>query len=493
MKKEDIDPKLFKMLPTNFQNATFGGIQSLHFLDTCPSIFESNLTAQQKEHILNLIISEFPKNCNSQDFAEWRHIVGINNHFHYILEEHDSENHLLNSKNIDFGLKLADFIAKKTLEIGDRQSAHSIGAVVEGFMMYNWDQLRKNGFDTPLVMPETFRKPEFFDLVYAEGKDINKTEIQSLFQSKTACDWVKKCAGMNPEKKGTLTPFTRSEWNKIFEKYPWLEGKNYVLPSDCDESIQRMENFQKMLKETPKGKVGGIFVDIDGTLIDGYNGALNEKLYGLLVELSKHENITIFTGGNVKKQTERLRDLLAKYAAAGVIEKENIDKFPIVSKEDYRGFLFTGFIIDDIPPERQGFIVADKKHRYIGNPLDLNSSSEELKEKINKGETFENFLEELALTNHLIKISKRATRTKSYDARFESMGMGYEEIFYRSEEGIDAAVKAHKLRYPSLSQRLKGAQSDRKAALEVIKKYHEAHPKQKTALKFKPSKKSEHE
>ena len=214
-------------------------------------------------------------------------------------------------------------------------------------------------------------------------------------------------------------------------------------------------------------------------------------LYKLLVEISKHEKVTIFTGGNVEKQTQRLRKLLTEYANNGKIAKGDVNKFQIVSKEDYRGFLFTGFIIDDISPERQGFLLEDSKNRYLNIKYLYNLDWQKEIEKIKEKEDIEDALEGLCLATQIQEKNERAEMAELYDVRRESMDIG--ERIDRDEYGLGIAVKAHRLRYPSLSQRLKGAQSDRKAALEVIKKYHEAHPKQKTALKFKPSKKSERE
>lgn len=459
MKKEDIDPEVFELLPIHRQNELDKGghIDAVYLLDLNHTIFEKELTHNQKGNLINLIISEFPENCSTEDFGNWRHTVGVNRGFDYDLKKHDSKNHLLNDKNIDFGLKLADFLAQKTLEFGDKGSAFSICDLIDGFVMYNWDKLRENGFDAPLIMPKIFHHSEFVNLVCNEVSGIRKNEQQAFLQSETVHDWLTKYAENNPDKKGVLSPFTLSEWNKIFQKYPWPEGQKYILPCDCDESIQRVRAYNNMLKENPKSRADGIFVDIDGTLIKD-NGELNTDLYDSLVEFSKYEKVTIFTGGNVKKQTERL-------AAVGVDTK----KFPIVSKENYRGFLFTGFIIDDISPKNQGFLMPDEKHRYLRPESIL--FAEEIEEELENGEIIEDILEKSALKDHF-SVSKK--RKKGWEA-------------------LDVLVETDRLRYPSLSQRLKGAQSDRKAALELVKKYHEDHPNQKTALKFKPSKKSERE
>lgn len=476
MKKEDLDPEVFKSLSEADQCAVNDGKNAVYLLQNYyeDSVFNSNLSFKHKEKCIDLIISEFPQNCDARDFAEWRHNVQINNGFEYDLRTHNSANYLLNNENIGLAVKLADFLAQKTIEIGDKGSARSIKQVIEGFIQYNWDQLKEKGFDVPVVIPEAFRRPEFFNLVYGQEEDINKIGAQALFQSTTMREWLVNSVRIDSEKKGMLTPFTQSEWDKIFKKYPWTEGKSYVLPSDCDESVQRTEYFQKMLKENPKGKVDGIFVDIDGTLIDK-KGNFDSDFYKILEAFSKYEKVTIFTGGNVEKQTTRLK-------SAGV----DTEKFPIVSKEDYRGYLFTGFIIDDISPEKQGFIMSDLKNRYldINYFYNFNFDYEKLME-IKGKEELEDTLEELCLSCQASKTYDIASHTKLYDMRLEAIE---KDPWRRADVGVLTAMKAHRLRSPSLSQRSRGVQSNRHAALETLRKYHEVHSKPKTTLRpMKPS------
>ena len=86
-----------------------------------------------------------------------------------------------------------------------------------------------------------------------------------------------------------------------------------------------------------------VFVDVQGTLVLG--NRLNDTLYADMERIRKRgADVVIFTMAGPRSMTEHLKKL-------GV----NTERFPVVNKFAYRGHLFTGLIIDDIPPHLQGF------------------------------------------------------------------------------------------------------------------------------------------
>ncbi len=89
-------------------------------------------------------------------------------------------------------------------------------------------------------------------------------------------------------------------------------------------------------------RCSGYYVDVDGTLVGAYG--LDKGLLSRLLKITTDGGkVTIFSGGNSREQTERLRKL-------GV--PENL--LPIVSKADFQGKILE-HLIDDTPPDFQGF------------------------------------------------------------------------------------------------------------------------------------------
>ncbi|MBP5344283.1 MAG: hypothetical protein J6Y85_04350 [Alphaproteobacteria bacterium] len=418
MKVTDINPEIFKLFPEIIQTSYLkrGEVDSsvlMRLFDPASVDYDpALLKPSQKKAIINAIIEGFPdltgktQKEQGQEFGYWRHSCHISDGFEYDINQHNARNYLLNKQNIEYALQLADFLAKKTAEVGDAYAINSMERVIAGFMVYNWDQLKENGLDAPLVMPKSFRSPQFANLPfvdssYGENSFITSKEIQTFLNATTLRDWIERYAEVDTEKQGIPTPISTSEWKDILKKYPDAKIQNCVMPSNSHNSLAQVEKFQKVLREHPKGEVSGIWVDIDGTLFDD-EGNFREGLYETLVAISKYEKVTIFTGGDIKKQTERLKK-------AGV----DTEKFPVVPKEDYRGYLFTGFIIDDDSPENQGFILRNPKTRHFNLPdaEDICLDEEYLDKIVFQKEDLTDILEEERLRIHYVKLRTLALNT----------------------------------------------------------------------------------
>ena len=161
MKKEDIDSEVFELLDKYDQDRLVGrdGYNSSILMsifqrsqiidfDTGKRTKIFDIDTKIKQKIIDSIIKGFPDISDKTQeekaniFRDWRHTAHINDEFEYDLKNHDSLNHLLNSENIEYGLKLAEFLAQKTMEIADSDSLFSIKRAVRGFMLYNWDQFK---------------------------------------------------------------------------------------------------------------------------------------------------------------------------------------------------------------------------------------------------------------------------------------------------------------------------------------------------------------
>lgn len=121
-------------------------------------------------------------------------------------------------------------------------------------------------------------------------------------------------------------------------------AEEYIKINDREISIDELAENVNMANDA-KETADGIFVDVDGTLINRY-GKLNEQLlYFLAVEAKSGKQITIFTGGSPDEQTEKLRTM-------GIPEIF----LPVLPKEFYKGKRLET-LIDDTPPIYQGFSV----------------------------------------------------------------------------------------------------------------------------------------
>ena len=434
------------------------------------------------EKIQNFVLEKFPNLSGKSPaeqadiFGRWRHDAGngsINNYFIYDLKTHRSEEYPLSPENIDLGIDLANFLAKKTTEIGDEKSVQSFIEVIRNFMNYNWDRLKEMGFDAPLAIPEEFHNEKFLDLLYLYFPDI-ANDFADFCRAKTARDWLKN---LGPK---ALTPLPMATWKEIFERYPWPEIQKNLLPCDSDESVQRTKEFQDLVKKKAKRKVDGIFVDIDGTLLDGYD--FDKSLYEDLCELAKCEKVTIFTGGDIERQKARL-------AQNGV----DLKKFQVVSKDDYRGCLFTGVIIDDTLPEMQGFILQDEDVYCPAGMFFYINAANRMKKfkflpKFMKKMVFKKvWKEEMAIIHSL----QRSAPAYQYSRKIGSMQMEYRQTkgkYKRSRAALAIKLRQIRVRYRSLPKPIRMLLGKKNSEIArgraLIKEYYDAHPEIMESKKF---------
>ncbi len=456
MKKQDIPADIFDLL-SNYMKEKLESGKDIEYSSHFWQDIQKDMSPEMKERIIDFIIQGFPdlskespeKQANF--FATWRHDAQMNTGFIYDWKKHTSDNALLNPKYIGVGLKLADFLAKKTVEIGDARSAFSIEQVLQGFIDYNWDRLQEGGFDAPLVVPPAFRDPAFIKLVSQNAEKLTGQEIKSFCLAETPREWLRELVKNNKGVKGILTPLPMVTWNKIFKKQPWLDIQQHLIPVDSDESFKRTQAFQEMRKQSAKGKTDGIFVDIDGTLIQ--NGELNEYLYNNLCVLSEYKKVTIFTGADIERQKKRLAEL-------GV----DIKKFAIEPKDKYRGHLFSGIIIDDVAPEMQGFITEDED---VYCPIKM------------AGFALERTLQEAKSHNFKGDSFKKAWKDSLFVARIREKDMHVDRLLPDGRlRGLDFERRTLQRRY--LRER-KNARRDRE---ELVLKLHRLRQKQRSLPKM---------
>ena len=473
IKRRHIDPELFEMLDDEVKEHIIKSETPGYLLSSNTAFYNllrRDLPKDQVRKVVDSIIRSFPdmtgfsSEKQARLFSGWRHNFHLYDAFPYNVRTHTSENKLLDEKNIEEGVRLANFLAQQTTKIGDERSFSSIGEIVHAFMDYNWDHLEKRGFDAPLVMPEEFHGDDFIYL-------INEPEFAGFLRATTMKEWLE--VERTYRKLSRIpSPLTTDRWERIVKKYPDYGQviSEFVYPIDSDVSVKQTQKRMQQAKKA-KGKTKGIFVDIDGTLIKP-DGQLDTELYDLLCRVSQYEKVTIFTGGDIENQKFKLSQL-------GM----DTSKFPIVSKDDYRGHLFTGIIIDDIRPELQGFIAGDR-NTYCTPNMGISALERALEKMDDKSpKTFQKVWDDAYIYAKL-----KENQSEYWDRSKEK------EL--KEDERLEMAIQLYKKRYPkrSLLQKMFGLnRPDRSGAMELAKDFHDETPNQRTALKFKSSKKSERE
>lgn len=258
---------------------------------------------------------------------------------------------LLDSKEgLNLAMRLCNFAGQKAL---DSDNFHYLFlSCIPSFIYYTTQHINEIGFDAPIIAPEVFRSKPFIARLKEESdKDYIKRWIRFL-ESKTIREWIIKEKEV-ADKEGVLftIKLLQRDLKEIFQKYPWPEMEKFIHGFDEKIYIEQIEENKKLLKQKVTGTVDGIFVDVIGSLLRGLDG-VNKELYKSMIEWQNAgEKVTIFTDGDIAWAKENLQK-------GGV----DICRFPIESKQKYRGFLFTGYIIDDSAPHSQGFIMENNEN-----------------------------------------------------------------------------------------------------------------------------------
>ena len=112
---------------------------------------------------------------------------------------------------------------------------------------------------------------------------------------------------------------------------------------EIQKILQMNELRENLYKEKSTIRVGGNFVDVDGTLIK--SGKLNTELYNSMLEAKKEgKPLCIISGENIGIQKNRLKFL-------GV----DTSLFEFAEKSKLKGCIIYGTVVDDAPPYINGF------------------------------------------------------------------------------------------------------------------------------------------
>ena len=317
------------------------------------------------------LVSQFIESRKETTFNSWSHQTCHLYEQYSFCKAHDDEG-ILSAKYMKSALRLANKAADYMIEAG---RAHCEYRTLSGFLEYNTELMKKHGIDdTPIVLPERFRSQEAKKLLSRSNNDMKEAfrddvDILAFLEARTLREWFFKMQQVGKVKLAIAS----DEWYNILSKTP-IDKKEQekIIPSDEVDLDVAFNNLNQA--RFARKKVDGIFVDIDGTLISSWNEELRENLYQFMKKAKQAgEKVIIFTGGEVALQKERLKKL-------GVDTK----MFPVVSKADYTGCLFTGISIDDTKPGIQGFGLSDK-YVYYKDYYDLRNDVDKATQKGQKG------------------------------------------------------------------------------------------------------------
>jgi ketosteroid isomerase-like protein len=244
------------------------------------------------------------------------------------------------SENLKAATIIVDEFVKREVEA--QTSSGNDERILGPIERYNNDYLKAADLDGAFpYRPASLSNPAFLDITAKEVED-----VISFLRARTPREYLADIVRENkrlPITDPTATvevlhvmekDFSPGVWQSYIEQHYMVNGEKLSL-SQIAENIKDSEGAAERLE--------GVYVDVDGTLING-KGQLNKKLLEVLENQVRNGLVvTVFTGGNVNEQTDRLRSLGLP------------DKFlPVQSKNKFKGKRLE-LLIDDTQPEYQGF------------------------------------------------------------------------------------------------------------------------------------------
>lgn len=240
-----------------------------------------------------------------------------------------------------------------------KESSHDVGCsdrIVGPILLFNLKQAVTTNLEKPYsYKPESLKDPEYVDILKNNLDDKYSLDVKIFLSTDTPLEFCSRVINSGGKLPWRLLPSEQLELLGELKKHLPADVLNsYVQkiyhPNGKDITFDELQGNFSGFKEA-KDVVKGVYVDVDDTLIS--NGKLNkslvEKLEGLAVE---GREIIVFTGGNVANAEDQLRRL-------GLPEKF----LSIRSKSDYRSKILES-LIDDTPPEYQGFGAKEYEHWY---------------------------------------------------------------------------------------------------------------------------------
>jgi hypothetical protein len=231
--------------------------------------------------------------------------------------------------------------------------------IVKPIILYNLVSAGKDGLRQNYAFkPESLNDRAYANILSSRLKE-NGADLGAFLETNTPLEYYERMLRDGIDMPSRFDPTTQLELLQTLEKELSHDAVDAYVQKKFAPNGQKT-TFEEMVRnyaeyKDAKAELRGWFVDVEGTLIvKNYEGAT--ELNGYLVErmekaASGGSPVTVFTGGDPVKMTEAL-------ARLGFPSKF----LPVVSKSDYRGKVLE-VLIDDTPPEYQGFKAADYQSR----------------------------------------------------------------------------------------------------------------------------------
>ncbi len=378
--------------------------------------------------LMSIVADEFIRlpSYGVRGFSGWSHsLCHTFEKYEKMQEGREVRRSLLNSRhNQPYATKLVDEAIRRALEVHAIGCLNRILGPIEALNIDNTDLDQADG-GAFYFRPESLTNPELQALF---SRDKYSSESPILLLTATTprdllVDIVKKRI-QHPAGKDYYGPdFTYANFpieklivtlEKLQPELSQAEIERYLalrIDSNSKTGIP-LDELKENIATAEKANefIPGIFVDIEGTLLDK-QGELNDRHIKSLQDAHNAGNkIIIITGGDIGSATIRLREL-------GVPEAY----LPVQSKAGYRGKLLE-ILVDDTDPKTQGL----KALHEINSLYYLASSIEERKATLIAEETSRkvkaNLPAEPAVTAApQTEAATPATATKKYEASMNGL------------------------------------------------------------------------
>jgi len=120
--------------------------------------------------------------------------------------------------------------------------------------------------------------------------------------------------------------------------------KEFGFTGSDTEVIQQLIGYDAHVVEA-KGTLPGVFVDVEGTLLQ--DGKINLPVVSMMIAYSKTKPVSIWTGGDREEMTKKIGSQLEDACRGFSSEKLIYSRIPVLSKQTFEGYE-PEIVLDDL-------------------------------------------------------------------------------------------------------------------------------------------------
>jgi hypothetical protein len=358
------------------RDAKYSSYKEMMFLERCLDHLIHLNGRGNFDQAIRAIVEKFlnlPVDLRLTDHQSWSHCLC------HLFEKYRKNQpagkpcSFLNFSNLrDLNEQIIDNVVQKVIKF---EQPACTGRIIHPLLTYNLDQMGFSDLNQEFIFrPAALQNPEFTSVM--ERQDGHDSDLIAFIEAKNLREYLLRAIRIDAENRQEKY-YSRNE-NLVFENEAELFKLLEKLQPDLSrEEIEEYFNFSRQSElrrkfgfdeakanieaanqfaeedDFSEGKARGLFVDVDGTLIDYSQDqgnddknqlVLSPKILKLLESAQAiGKKIVIFTDGDPEAKTEQLRQM-------GLDEKF----LPVQAKERYRSMTLET-VVDDTHPEIQGF------------------------------------------------------------------------------------------------------------------------------------------